>query len=366
MHLTEFDYELPPELIAQEPLPERDISRMLVLDRIAGTWRDNSFAEFPTFFNKGDIIVLNNTRVFPARLIGHRILKDKDGERRGGRVEILLLRPIEKEGSEEEWEVLARPGKALRAGEEIEFGNGPVHRLRGVITAVCEEGRRKIRFKCDGDLDRIVDEIGNTPLPPYIKRRRSEDDRLDEPRYQTVYARERGAIAAPTAGLHFTPRIFDELRARHVKIIEITHHVGYATFQPVRTEQIEEHRIASEQYEISDDAALAINAAKKEGHRIIAVGTTTVRALESAADPDKSAQSGGYIRAERRHTELFIYPGYKFRVINGLLTNFHLPQSSLLMLVSAFAGQETTLSAYRHAVEARYRFYSYGDCMLLI
>jgi S-adenosylmethionine:tRNA ribosyltransferase-isomerase len=360
MHLTEFDYELPPELIAQEPLPERDISRMLVLDRIAGTWRDNSFAEFPTFFSKGDIIVLNNTRVFPARLIGHRILKDKYGERRGGQVEILLLSPIEEEWGEEEWEVLAKPGRALRVGEEIEFGNGPVCMLRGVITAVHEEGRRKVRFKCDGDLDRIVDEIGNTPLPPYIKRRRSEDDRLDEPRYQTVYAKERGAIAAPTAGLHFTPRIFDELHTRNVQIIEITHHVGYATFQPIRTQQIEEHRIASERYEISDDAALAINAAKREGHRIIAVGTTTVRALESAADPD------GYIRAERRSTELFIYPGYKFRVINALLTNFHLPQSSLLMLVSAFAGQETTLSAYRHAVEAQYRFYSYGDCMLLI
>jgi S-adenosylmethionine:tRNA ribosyltransferase-isomerase len=352
MHLTEFDYELPPELIAQEPLPERDSSRMLVLDRIERTWRDSSFAEFPIYFSKGDIIVLNNTSVFPARLIGHRILKDKYGERRGGQVEVLLL-----SSAGEEWEVLAKPGRALRAGEEIEFGNG---RLRGIITAVHEEGRRRIRFKCDEELDCVVDEIGNTPLPPYIKRRRSEDDRLDEPRYQTVYARERGAIAAPTAGLHFTPRIFDELRARDVQIIEITHHVGYATFQPVRTQHIEEHRIASELYEISNDAALAINAAKKEGHRIIAVGTTTVRALESAADPD------GYMRAERRPTELFIYPGYKFRVINGLLTNFHLPQSSLLMLVSAFAGQETTLRAYRHAVQAQYRFYSYGDCMLII
>jgi len=366
MHLTEFDYELPPELIAQEPLPERDGSRMLVVDRIGRTWRESSFAEFPTYFGKGDTIVLNNTRVFPARLTGHRILKDRYGERRGGQVELLLLRPVKKERGEEEWEVLAKPGKALRVGEEIELGNDSIRRLRGVTTAVCEEGRRKIRFNCEGDLDRIVDEIGNTPLPPYIKRRRSEDDRLDEPRYQTVYAKERGAIAAPTAGLHFTPRIFDELRARDVRIIEITHHVGYATFQPIRTQQVEEHRIASEQYEISEDAALAINAAKKDGHRIIAVGTTTVRALESAADPAKSASSSAYIRAERSHTELFIYPGYKFRVINALLTNFHLPQSSLLMLVSAFAGQETTLSAYRHAVEAQYRFYSYGDCMLII
>jgi S-adenosylmethionine:tRNA ribosyltransferase-isomerase len=352
MHISEFDFELPQELIAQVPLPERDSSRLLVVNRSSSTWRDSTFAEFPTYFDKGDILVINNTRVFPARLIGRRILKDKKGERPGGQVEILLLR-----SSQEEWEVLAKPARALRIGEEIEFGNG---RLRGVITSVEEEGRRKIRFECDGELDRIVDEIGNTPLPPYIKRPSIEDDRLNEPRYQTVYAKQRGAIAAPTAGLHFTPRIFDELRARDVQIIEITHHVGYATFQPVRTQQIEEHHIASEWYEIKDDAAAAINAAKCEGKRIIAAGTTTVRALESAADPD------GNIRAERGSTELFIYPGYKFRVINALLTNFHLPQSSLLMLVSAFAGRETTLSAYRHAVDEKYRFYSYGDCMLLL
>ncbi len=352
MHISEFDFELPQELIAQVPLPERDSSRLLVVNRSSSTWRDSTFAEFPTYFNQGDVLVLNNSRVFPARLIGRRIFKDKRGEMPGGQVEILLLR-----SSQEEWEVLAKPARALRAGEEIEFGNG---RLRGVITSVQEEGRRKIRFTCDGDMDRIVDEIGNTPLPPYIKRSRIEDDRLDEPRYQTVYARQRGAIAAPTAGLHFTPRIFDELRAREVEIIELTHHVGYATFQPIRTQQIEEHHIASEWYEIKEYAAVAINAAKCEGKRIIAVGTTTVRALESAADPD------GNIRPECGSTELFIYPGYKFRVINALLTNFHLPQSSLLMLVSAFAGRETTMSAYRHAVEEQYRFYSYGDCMLLI
>jgi len=348
MNLTDFDYELPPELIAQEPLAERDSSRMLVVDREAKTWRDSSFAEFPSYFMEGDLIVINNTRVFPARLIGHRILK----ERQGGRVEVLLLN-----ADEDEWEVLAKPGRALRAGEEIEFGNG---RLRAVITAVLAEGRRKIRFECDGDLDQIIDEIGNTPLPPYIKRLRSENQRLDEPRYQTVYARQRGAIAAPTAGLHFTPRIFDELRARDVRIIEITHHVGYATFQPVRTNRIENHRIDAETYEISVEAANSINLAKKERRRIIAIGTTTVRALESAADPD------GQIRAERSPTGLFIYPEYRFRVINGLLTNFHLPQSSLLMLVSAFTGLETTLGAYSHAVETRYRFYSYGDCMLII
>lgn len=352
MEINEFDYDLPPQLIAQEPLPERDGSRMLVVDRRRNTWRDSSFAEFPTYFNAGDLIVINNTRVFPARLIGHRILKGDDGERRGARVEVLLL-----SAGDGEWEILARPGRALHPGEEIEFGNG---RLRGTITAVREEGRRKMRFHCQEDFDRVIDEIGNTPLPPYIKRSRSEERRLSEPRYQTVYARQRGAIAAPTAGLHFTQRVFDELQARKVKISEITHHVGYATFQPIRAHSIEDHRIGPESYEISSEAASAINAAKSEGRRIIAVGTTTVRALESAADPN------GHVRAERASTELFIYPEYRFRVINALLTNFHLPRSSLLMLVSAFAGHETIMSAYRHAVEEQYRFYSYGDCMLIL
>jgi S-adenosylmethionine:tRNA ribosyltransferase-isomerase len=233
--------------------------------------------------------------------------------------------------------------------------------LRGVVTAIVEEGRRHIRFETDdGAFDRIVDEIGNTPLPPYIKRERSEERRLDEPRYQTVFASERGAIAAPTAGLHFTPRTFDELRARGVKVVEITHHVGYATFQPIRVEEVEKHAIAAENYEIITAAAETINQAKLSGARILAAGTTTTRALESAANPD------GRIRAERGDTELFIYPGYQFRAVDALLTNFHLPQSSLLMLVSAFAGRDLILNAYRHAVAQKYRFYSYGDCMLII
>ncbi len=350
MRISEFDYELPDELIAQEPLAGRDHSRMLVLDRAQRAWRDSSFAEFPTLFDAGDVIVINNTRVFPARLIGHRVVNG----RRGALVEALLVRRVE---GDDEWEVLAKPGRALGAGAEVEFGDG---RLRGVVTAMVEEGRRQIRFEYEGDFDRIVDEIGNTPLPPYIKPERSEDRRLDEPRYQTVFARQRGAIAAPTAGLHFTPRIFDELLARGVKIAEITHHVGYATFQPVRVEQIEEHRIASESYEIGEEAAATINEAKQAGNRIVAIGTTTTRALESAAGAD------GLIRAERRGTELFIYPGSQFRAIDALLTNFHLPQSSLLMLVSAFAGGDLTLGAYRHAVAQKYRFYSYGDCMLIV
>ena len=351
MRVSEFNYELPDDLIAQEPLAERDCSRMLVVDRASQSWRDGAFAEFPAFMNVGDIVVLNNTRVFPARLVGHRVVNG----RRGALVEALLLRRIESGANE--WEVLAKPGRSLKVGAELEFGEAA---LRGVVTAILEEGGRHIRFESDGDFDRIVDEIGNTPLPPYIKRERREEQRLDEPRYQTVFARERGAVAAPTAGLHFTSRTLDELRARGVKVVEITHHVGYATFQPIRVEEVERHSIAPESYEISDEAAEAINRAKLYGARVLAVGTTTTRALESAADAD------GRVRAGRGGTELFIYPSYRFRAVDALLTNFHLPQSSLLMLVSAFAERDLILNAYRHAVAQKYRFYSYGDCMLII
>ncbi|MBO0860071.1 MAG: tRNA preQ1(34) S-adenosylmethionine ribosyltransferase-isomerase QueA [Chloracidobacterium sp.] len=354
MLISEFDYELPDALIAQQPLAERDHSRMLVVDRANGVWRDSLFIEFPSFLNAGDVIVLNNTLVFPARLIGHRIVNGRPG----ALVEALLVRPVQgNENSANEWEVLAKPGRSLRAGVELEFGEG---RLRGVVTAIVDEGRRHIRFECDGGFDSIVDEIGNTPLPPYIKRERCEERRLDEPRYQTVFARERGAIAAPTAGLHFTTRTFDELRARGVKIVEITHHVGYATFQPVRVEKIEKHVIPPESYEIMNEAANTINQANLSGAHVVAVGTTTTRALESAADSD------GRVQAVRGETGLFIYPGYQFRAVNAMLTNFHLPQSSLLMLVSAFAGRDLILNSYRHAVAQKYRFYSYGDCMLII
>lgn len=351
MHISEFDYDLPPELIAQEPLPERDHSRLLVVDRARGSWRDSSFGELPGCCKAGDVVVLNNTRVFPARLVGHRVIKGQPG----ALVEALLVRPIN--SAQNEWEVLCKPGRTLKVGADLAFGQG---RLRGVVTAINEQGRRHIRFTCAEDFNQLVDEIGHTPLPPYIKRARNEAQRLDEPRYQTVFAKQRGAIAAPTAGLHFTPRIFAELSARGVKTVEITHHVGYATFQPVRVEQIEEHRIAAESYEINAATAEIINEARANGRRVIAIGTTTVRALESAAEDD------GRIRAERRSTELFIYPGHRFRAIDALLTNFHLPQSSLLMLVAAFGGRDLILSAYRHAVAQRYRFYSYGDCMLVI
>jgi S-adenosylmethionine:tRNA ribosyltransferase-isomerase len=232
--------------------------------------------------------------------------------------------------------------------------------LRGEVVGLLGDGKRRVRFSCEGDFNQVVDEIGNTPLPPYIKRKQSEERRLNEPRYQTVYARQRGSIAAPTAGLHFTARVLEELKARGVQLAEITHHVGYATFQPVRVEQVEEHRIEAESYAISETAAHTINAAKANGKRVLVVGTTSTRALESAANADS------VVRAEQRATELFIYPGYHFKVADALLTNFHLPQSSLLMLVSAFAGRELVLAAYRHAVAQRYRFYSYGDCMLIL
>ncbi len=357
MHISEFDFDLPDELIAQQPIEPRDASRMLVVDRKTQTYRDGAFAELPQFFESGDVIVLNNTRVFPARLLGHRIVNGEPG----AQVEAFLVKPVQyrdREGAAVvEWEVLAKPGRALKVGAELEFGSG---KLRGFVTEIVEEGRRVIRFECDGDFDQVIDEIGNTPLPPYIKREQNEQLRLDEPRYQTVYAKQRGAIAAPTAGLHFTPRIFEELAARGIVVAEITHHVGYGTFQPIRVEQVEEHSIAAESYEIDEAAAAKINAAKLAGKQVISIGTTSVRALESATNLD------GSVRAERRSTELFIYPGYQFRVVDALLTNFHLPQSSLLMLVSALANKDLTLAAYHHAVANRYRFYSYGDCMLVI
>lgn len=353
MLCSDFDYQLPDELIAQQPLAIRDQSRMMVLDRGRATWTDTSFIHLPEWLAAGDVVVLNNTRVFPARLIGHRVL---DGVR-GAEVEALLISEVP--GETNEWEVVAKPGRILKPGVEIVFGNGE---LRGTVTADLDDGRRRIRFEPkDGDFNAAVDRIGNTPLPPYIKRaRRGAEDRLEEPRYQTVFASERGAIAAPTAGLHFTESILSELHDRSIETVEITHHVGYATFQPIRVERIEDHRIGSEFFHISTEAASSMNRRRAAGGRLIAVGTTTVRALESSVDEE------GRIRAGAGSTDLYIFPGFRLRAIDGLLTNFHLPRSSLLMLVSAFGGRDLVLSAYRHAVDQRYRFYSYGDCMLII
>ncbi|HJZ69480.1 MAG TPA: tRNA preQ1(34) S-adenosylmethionine ribosyltransferase-isomerase QueA [Blastocatellia bacterium] len=377
MLVSDFDYELPERLIAQEPAGRRDLSRLLVVDRASGEFIDSVFAKLPDHLNQGDLLVINNTRVFPARLIGRRMRETTRGEMvLGGRVEVFLVSRIEPLV----WETLVKPGKSLLPGARVEFARG---KLTGEVIEWRDFGRRVVRFEAAGDFDEIVDRIGRTPLPPYIKR--DEEDRLDAERYQTVFARKRGAVAAPTAGLHFTPGLLDRLRERGIEITEITLHVGYGTFQPVRVERVEDHRVEPEAYSISDRAVASINRALSEGRRVIAVGTTTTRALESAATLGSEAavgrrnrgaeerRSGGELssaplplRSSTVKTDLFVYPGFEFKVIGGLVTNFHLPRSSLLMLVSAFAGRGLILKAYRHAIESEYRFYSYGDAMLIV
>ena len=345
MYISEFDYELPPELIAQEPLAQRSASRMLVLDRNKRHWVDTQFRSVFDYLQPHDVLVLNNTRVFPARLRGQR-------DPSGGRVEVLLVREIEPLV----WEAMVRPGSRFKTGARIRFGDANV---RAQVVDFSTGGRRVLRFESDDSLDKILDEIGETPLPPYIKRPAGATEK-DRERYQTVYARARGAIAAPTAGLHFTRSDLDELRERGVKIAELTLHVGYGTFEPVRVENVDEHQVASERLEISTDAAAIINDARAKGARVIAVGTTTTRALESAVT------AAGQIEAGNRDAVLTVVPGYEFRVVDALITNFHLPRSSLLLLVCAFADRALVLDAYRHAVATKYRFYSYGDCMLII
>jgi S-adenosylmethionine:tRNA ribosyltransferase-isomerase len=345
MFLSDFDYELPEELIAQHPLAERDAARMLVIDREKQSWHDSRFAEIPSYVREGDLLVINNTRVFPARLVGRR-------EPSGGRVELFLVRELEPMV----WETLARPARRLQQGARVSFGDG---RLRAEVIELLDEGRRTVRFQCDTSLTDAIEKFGETPLPPYIKRDAESLDE-DRERYQTVYARERGAIAAPTAGLHFTPRVMEELMARGARIVEVTLHVGYGTFEPVRTDDLSRHKVSPERYEISLVAAQTINETRAAGGRVIAIGTTTTRALESAVDEE------GHVRAGAEQAQLTITPPYRFRVVDALLTNFHLPRSSLLVLVAAFAGRDMVLAAYAHAVKARYRFYSYGDCMLII
>ncbi len=344
MRISDFAFDLPEELIAQQPLEQRDASRMLAINRAGGNWRDETFTDFPTHLRAVDVVAVNNTRVFPARLVGRR-------EPSGGRVELFLVRELEPLL----WETLARPGRRLQPGQMVSFGG---KRLRGEVLQALPDGRRMVRFGCDNSFEQTLDELGQTPLPPYIKRA-DGDAAADRERYQTVYAHERGAIAAPTAGLHFTPQIFVELAARGVQVVEITLHVGYGTFEPVRVSEISEHRVAAERYFISAESAAIINAARAGGGRLCAIGTTTARALESATD------ATGQVCAGAGEAALTITPGYNFRAVDALLTNFHLPQSSLLLLVSAFAGRALVLDAYRHAVASRYRFYSYGDCMLL-
>ncbi len=345
MLVSDLEYELPEELIAQHPLDRRDASRMMIVDRTSGSFFDSKFIEFSEQLNAGDLVVINNTRVFPARLRGVR-------RPSRGRVELFLVREL----GANVWEALARPARRLNKGTRIEFGNG---RLQAEIVDTSNDGLRVVRFECNDGLETVLDEVGETPLPPYIKR---DEQSLaeDRDRYQTIYARIRGAIAAPTAGLHFTSHVIDELKSHEIRIAEITLHVGYGTFQPVRVTDFSEHRVAPEYCEIGDEAARMINDARHAGQRIIAVGTTTTRALESAANQD------GLVAAGPRMADLTIFPGFTFRIVDALLTNFHLPGSSLLALVAAFAGYDLTMAAYRHAVDERYRFYSYGDCMLII
>lgn len=344
MDISAFDYALPEELIAQEPLPQRDASRMLLVNREKQSWSDSYFAEFAGYLEAGDVLVINNTRVFPARIIGRR-------EPSGGRVEVLLVREL----APLLWEALIKPGRRLKQGAKIEFDE----RLRGEVIDATGAGLRQLRFDCVGEFEDVLEEVGQMPLPPYISRP-SGSSPADRERYQTFFARERGAIAAPTAGLHFTPRMLEQIEQREVQIAEITLHVGYGTFEPVHVSDTSQHRVAAEPYEISEKAAQTINESRRRGGKVIAVGTTTTRALESSVNRD------GDLEPTHASSELTIVPGYKFRITDALLTNFHLPRSSLLMLVSAFASHHLVLDAYRHAVEERYRFYSYGDCMFVI
>lgn len=348
MLVSDFDYNLPPELIAQEPLADRAASRMLVVDRAAGTWTHQQFRALPQYLRPGDCLVLNDTRVLPARLVTRRSS--------GGRAELLLLRPL----NDRVWEALARPAQRLQVGTTLEFGG----RLTATVLARGQQGIVQVRLDYEGELLERLEQVGLTPLPPYIRRPRQEQDldqeRADRERYQTVYARTPGAVAAPTAGLHFTPQVLAALEAQGVAVARLTLHVGLGTFRPVTVARVEEHRMHAEYYRVPEEAADMINARREAGGRVLAVGTTVVRTLETVADEH------GRVAAGEGWSETFIFPGYRFRVVDLLLTNFHLPRSTLLMLVSAFAGRDLILAAYRAAVEAKYRFYSYGDCMLIV
>ena len=348
--LGAYDFALPPDLIAQRPPERRDGARMLVLDRATGAIQDRLFVDLPAFVRPGDAVVTNDTRVVPARLVGSR-----PG---GGKAELFLVRRL----GAGRWECLARPGRKLGAGARVAFADGLTAAVEAVDAAT---GRRHVRFSLGGEPfadeaaeTAALDAAGQMPLPHYVARERP--DEADRERYQTVFARARGAVAAPTAGLHFTPETFERLRAAGAALASVTLHVGYGTFEPVHAADLREHTVAAEDVEVGEGAAAAIRAARDAGGRAIAVGTTTTRALESAA------AATGAVEAFRGPTGLTVTPGYAFRAVDGLLTNFHLPKSSLLVLVAAFAGREAVMAAYRHAVAERYRFYSYGDCMLIL
>lgn len=340
MKVDIFDYDLPQELIAQTPIEKRDSSRLLTLDKNTGEISHGHFTDIKTKLNPGDCLVLNNTRVIPARLLGRRT--------GGGEAELLLLRRIDIYS----WETMVRPGKKLRTGKKIDFGNG---KLKAEITEELENGNRIVKFDFDGIFEEVLNELGEMPLPPYITEKLS-----DKERYQTVYSKYDGSAAAPTAGLHFTNELLGEIENMGVKIVYLTLHVGIGTFRPVKVENVEEHSMHSEIYNIPEDAARIINETKKSGRKIIAVGTTSTRTLESATDEN------GILHSGQGSTNIFIYPGYRFKITDGLITNFHLPKSTLIMLVSTLAGYENTMNAYKIAVEQKYRFFSFGDAMFIV
>ncbi len=341
MKTSDFSYDLPKEQIAQDPLEDRSASRLLVMDRETGAWEHTTFTHITDYLKPGDCLVLNNTKVIPARLFGVR-------EGTGASIEILLLR--RREG--DVWKTLVKPGKKARPGTRIVFGDG---RLVGEVLDVVEEGNRLIRFSYEGIFEEILDALGQMPLPPYITH-----ELKDKNRYQTVYAKYDGSAAAPTAGLHFTPELLETVRTMGVTIAEITLHVGLGTFRPVKEEEITDHHMHEEYFVIDEAAAETVNRARENGGRIVCVGTTSCRTLETAAAED------GTLRPTSGWTDIFIYPGYRFKIMDGLITNFHLPESTLLMLVSAFAGREHILAAYEEAVREGYRFFSFGDAMFLI
>ena len=372
MNLDELNFDLPPERIAQRPLAARDASRMLLLDKTTGAWDDRQFREFPDLLRGDELIILNNARVLPARLFGRRvgIHAEPPGIHNAARhqhlqtpIEVLLVRQL----APDTWETLVRPGRKISVGEKIIFGSGESERdggpeLEATVESRGEYGLRTLRFTSKNGFHEALNRLGHIPLPPYIKR---ADEPADRERYQTIYARQGSAVAAPTAGLHFTPEILQRIRARNIEIAEITLDVGLGTFEPVRTERLEDHKIHVESYEIPAATAQAIAQAQNNGRPVLAIGTTVVRALEDAAE--KAAQRGAStaLNPGKSEAAIFLYPGKPLRVVNQLLTNFHLPQSSLLALVATLAGQENILRAYQHAVAAEYRFYSYGDCMLI-
>lgn len=340
MNTEEFDYYLPEELIAQHPLEDRTASRLLVLDKESGNYSDDCFKNIKSYLKEGDCLVLNNTRVIPARLYGNK-------KETGGVIEFLLLHRY----STNEWEVALKPGRKAKIGAEFEFGGG---KLTAEVIDILEGGNRRVRFKYDGIFEEILDELGEMPLPHYIKEKLH-----DRERYQTVYSKYDGSAAAPTAGLHFTNELLDEIKNMGVKLAFVTLHVGLGTFRPVKVEDVTKHKMHSEYYIIDDETAKIINETKAQGNRIICVGTTSCRTVESATE-------NGILKARSGETDIFIYPGYEFKITDALITNFHLPKSTLVMLVSALAGKDNVLNAYSHAVEEKYRFFSFGDAMFIV